>query len=69
MSFQSQLVSFIQKQNGIQLNNGLLFDMHFFIARTQSESETVTNAGYWVLSEVSKNNSLQEKPICPNRKN
>ena len=69
MSFQSQLVSFIQKQNGIQLNNGLLFDMYFFIARTQSESETVTNAGYWVLSEVSKNNSQQEKPICPNRKN
>ena len=68
MSFQSQLASFIQKQNGVQLNNGLLFDM-FFLLHLLNKSETITNAGYWVLSKVVKNNSQQEKPICPNRKN
>jgi len=71
VSVQSQLVSFIQKQNGIQWNTGLLFENEFFIARplVLNKIENIFNVGYWKLSEIAKNNFGQEKPICLNRKN
>ena len=69
MSVQSQLVSFIQKQNGIQRNTGLLFEnMYFYCTysiKTKILSMLVT--GYFL--KIAKINSQREKPICPNRKN
>ena len=69
MSVQSQLVSFIQKQNGIQRNTALLFEnMYFYCTysiKTKILSMLVT--GYFL--KIAKINSQREKPICPNRKN
>ena len=56
MSVQLQLVSFIQKQNGIQRNTSLLCFLCVSIGcRTLNKNENIINAGYWVLSENHKN--------------
>ena len=64
MSVQSQLVSFIQKQNGIQRNTGLLFEnMYFYFTYS---IKTLGNE-YMYFPEIAKINS-QQKTICPNHK-
>ena len=39
--------------------------MHLFLWHILNKNENIINAGFWVLSENRKINSLQEKPICP----
>ena len=53
MSVQSQLVSFIQKQNGVQGNTGLLFENMYFYC-ILNKNENIINAGYWAPSEYRK---------------
>ena len=69
MSVQSQLVSFIQKQNGIQRNTGLLFENMYFYCTYSIKTKILSMLGTGYFLKIAKINSQQEKPICPNRKN
>ena len=64
MSVELQLVSYVQKQNGIQWNTDAdrnIVSKYAFLLHVLNKNENIVNAEYWVLSQ-------QEKPICPNRK-
>ena len=77
MYVQLQLTSFIQKQNGIQWITGftkgthtivLLENMYFYCTHlTTMKILSMLGTGYFL--KITKINSQQEKPICPNGKN
>ena len=77
MSVQLQLVSFVQKQRGIQWNNGgcIGYAHHriawksVFLLHVHNKNENITNARYFYFLKIAKIHSEEEKPICPNHKN
>ena len=69
MSVQSQLVSFIQKQNGIQRNTGLLFENVNSHCTYSIKTKILSMLGTVYFLTIAKINSQREKPICPNGKN
>ena len=69
MSVQSQLVSVIQKQNGVERDTGLLFENMYFYCTYSIKTKILSMLGTEHLLNITKINSLQEKPLCPNRKN
>ena len=69
MSVQSQLVSVIQKQNGVERDTGLLFENMYFYCTYPIKTKILSMLGTEHLLNITKINSLQEKPLCPNRKN
>ena len=68
MSVQSQLVSVIQKQNGVERDTGLLFENMYFYCTYSIKTKILSMLGTEHLLNITKINSLQEKPLCPNRK-
>ena len=69
MSVQLQLVSFTQKQNGIQRNTGLLFKNMYFYCMDSIKTKILSMLGTGYFLKIAKINSQQEKPSCPYRKN
>ena len=72
MSVQSQLVSVIQQQNGVERDTGLLFEnmyFYYFYCTYSIKTKILSMLGTEHLLNITKINSLQEKPLCPNRKN
>ena len=68
MSVQSQLVSFIQKQTGVQRDTGLLFENIYLYCTYSIKTKLLSMLGTGHFLNIAKINSQQEKPICPNRK-
>ena len=66
MSVQSQLVSFIQKQNGLQRKTNLWFKNMYFcwIYSDKMKMLSILGTGYFL--KITKTYSQQEKQICPN---
>ena len=68
VSVQSELVSFIQKQNGIQRNTGLLFEHMYFYCTYSIKTKIFSMLGTGYFLKIAKINFQQGRPICPNRK-
>ena len=71
MSVQLQLASFIQKQNGIynEILPGLLFENVYLYSTNLTKTKLLSTLGTGHFLKITKVNSQQEKPVCPNRKN
>ena len=66
MSVQSQLVSFIQRQNGIQQNTNLWFKNMYFYWTYSDKMKMLSILGTGYFLKITKTYSQQEKQICPN---
>ena len=62
MSVQSQLISFIQKQHGIQRNTGLVFENMYFYCTYSTKTKILSMLGTGYFLKITKINSQQEKP-------
>ena len=69
MSVQSQLVSFIRKQSGIQWNTGLLFENMYFYCTYSLKTKILSMQGTGYFLKITIFDYQREKTICPNHKN